>query len=175
MPSISASIRCTRPLSSCMCSRLSPVTLVAEVLLDPLREVRDAAQRRLEVMRRDVGELIELLVRSLELARQARQLLGLALDARARHHLGGDVHGVHHDAERRTVRRLQRLVDEVDVERPRATPSPSRSSRTSISLAANGSPVRTLRSSRSRIPGPPARATPRAPASRAPGGRRRAR
>ena len=47
-----------------MCSRDSPVTRVAEILLDPLREIGDAAQRRLEVVRRDVRELIELAVRS---------------------------------------------------------------------------------------------------------------
>jgi hypothetical protein len=34
--------------------------LGAEILFDPLREVRDASERRLEVVRGDVGELIEL-------------------------------------------------------------------------------------------------------------------
>ena len=55
------------------------VELAAVAALEHLREARDLAQRLLQVVRRDVGELLELLVGALELARLLDQrALGVA-------------------------------------------------------------------------------------------------
>jgi hypothetical protein len=57
--------------------------LVLDVLAQPLRQVRDPPQRRLEIVRGDVGELVELGVRALELGAESRELFGLRFGAGA--------------------------------------------------------------------------------------------
>ena len=98
-----------RPRISSSISRVSAFSspLLDQVLLDPLRQVGDAAQRRPQVVRGGVGERVELAVAALEGQRQLGELL-------PRPDRVGDVDGVRHQAVNRSRRVSQRLDDEVE-------------------------------------------------------------
>jgi hypothetical protein len=65
--------------------------MFADVLLDPLRQVRDAPQRCLQVVGSDIRELVELGIAALEGRCRASQLLGALLHFPARVDLVRDV------------------------------------------------------------------------------------